>query len=1144
MMDVPQQPQSNNVKYVTTSAGSQVVYNVSKKLGEGGYNQAYLVLPLNGLGDPCVLKEYLSEKTSNKEVLILKKFNETHPDFPVVKILEPEIMIGEKHGHIESLAFGKQIQDQRPSGRQALQLALRVAEMLRECARMQIAYRDIKPVEHIFWVPGDNDDVAAMTVIDWNIAEFPAAPDALYFDLYTFCRRLPSFFTGKQPGLDQNFEYHPLTWHNFESFNGIFSPKIWLLLADLSMNFAVPVLPEIDQYLVIDHNYSGSQLSYAWDRVILRLKNTLSSFDSPNLIDADNFSGLKGYIDGLQNLFERPDEFEKKRKRFLDDLIFDWPGKSGLSSLDPMINDTILDRLRMARMINPGGFRESLLLSTYVAIYRTGIVRDILSKSVYKKILEGLVDQKPPESYFNADDFVRIIEAAGNKPVEQGLPEMATIHVKLWMNIKDEFLFWIKIGAIREDTPIDTKKTIMESLLSTHPVALLMKNRIKMQRKETEYEKGLVDALEVVPVPNFELAKLHLSYLENNNSSKLDDYHKLITACERVIKIDDDTKNNLEKLQNLADEFADVNFSPNIAKKFEDIKLHLESLKKVEALRKRIKIAELTDLPGLYQQISELMAHELKKEWRERLLIYKINSIQKAKATSFTQQIAVLTDTIVNYKNIANIASDVGELDVANQIGLDIEKIEFKVTELQNSLVKGQNTIRETYKKMVEQAGADPEQYIKIGQYLHDAKNNIQIADEKILDWIQEEQTKNGKFLNAATKLQGLERSILPVDFDQILAEITEYPGSEELVEGIKKIKSETVFRKKILAEIAEMKRALEISKNNSSVLTATMETIAGQFPKQVNPDEIVSQLKTIIDDAIQASKKDFEEIVSKQFEENINKKSVAVPVNNSSAGTIAQQHTNQAVVQKTDNQKKTSSGKNTALIYIGLTIVLASLIVTGLVVYSWYTSENPPQMVAAAVTPSITAILPPPGHTEVAPPPAITPATDSPTVAPVASDGQNSTPESISPEPITPEPTASPEVSINFAPNAYFYSDTLGSETSKDWFNVSSAPYEIKATLLETGTYGEYVKVVFHLQVSVNGIKEGAVSKSEALYLPGDIDANGTPVKASRGKVFAPTMKVQVTDQIIGKFQEVIYTGWIKSDYVLTPTPTAMPTK
>ena len=77
-----------------------------------------------------------------------------------------------------------------------LEIALDFAKILRTCARNRIAYVDVKPLEHLFWIT--EGEKTRITLIDWGIARQNASSFLLLDDLRKFSIYLPELIYGKK----------------------------------------------------------------------------------------------------------------------------------------------------------------------------------------------------------------------------------------------------------------------------------------------------------------------------------------------------------------------------------------------------------------------------------------------------------------------------------------------------------------------------------------------------------------------------------------------------------------------------------------------------------------------------------------------------------------------------------------------------------------------------------------------------------------------------------------------------------------------------------------------------------------------------------------------------------------------------------
>lgn len=75
-----------------------------------------------------------------------------------------------------------------------LRILLSLAKLLRTCARNRIAYVDVKPLEHLFWVKKEGR--IQITLIDWGISRAAADAALLEEDLRKYCRAIPEIVYG------------------------------------------------------------------------------------------------------------------------------------------------------------------------------------------------------------------------------------------------------------------------------------------------------------------------------------------------------------------------------------------------------------------------------------------------------------------------------------------------------------------------------------------------------------------------------------------------------------------------------------------------------------------------------------------------------------------------------------------------------------------------------------------------------------------------------------------------------------------------------------------------------------------------------------------------------------------------------------
>lgn len=98
---------------------------------------------------------------------------------------------------LQTSALGEHAERELPeSVTDRLSILLGFAKLLRTCAKNKIAYVDIKPLEHLFWVKQGGQ--VRITLIDWGIARANAEPALLADDIRKFCQTIPEVIYGKK----------------------------------------------------------------------------------------------------------------------------------------------------------------------------------------------------------------------------------------------------------------------------------------------------------------------------------------------------------------------------------------------------------------------------------------------------------------------------------------------------------------------------------------------------------------------------------------------------------------------------------------------------------------------------------------------------------------------------------------------------------------------------------------------------------------------------------------------------------------------------------------------------------------------------------------------------------------------------------
>lgn len=104
---------------------------------------------------------------------------------------------GRYHIQIQTSGEGDHCETKLPDQLQGrIAIALQFAKLLRTCAKNKIAYVDVKPLEHLFWIEKENR--VQITLIDWGISRANASVFLLSEDLRKFCLYLPEIIYGRK----------------------------------------------------------------------------------------------------------------------------------------------------------------------------------------------------------------------------------------------------------------------------------------------------------------------------------------------------------------------------------------------------------------------------------------------------------------------------------------------------------------------------------------------------------------------------------------------------------------------------------------------------------------------------------------------------------------------------------------------------------------------------------------------------------------------------------------------------------------------------------------------------------------------------------------------------------------------------------
>ena len=171
-----------------------------------------------------------------------------------------------------------------------LSILLPFAKLLRTCAKNKIAYVDIKPLEHLFWIKQAGQ--IRITLIDWGIARANAEPALLADDIRKFCLMIPEIIYGKKMA---DLQYRgKLTYPIQTEDRTALTP----LLSTFTFNSELPPL-STEYAALISDLLTGSlnelrvqnRCVSIWDAIINALDQARLSTQNPN--PQENTSALK-----------------------------------------------------------------------------------------------------------------------------------------------------------------------------------------------------------------------------------------------------------------------------------------------------------------------------------------------------------------------------------------------------------------------------------------------------------------------------------------------------------------------------------------------------------------------------------------------------------------------------------------------------------------------------------------------------------------------------------------------------------------------------------------------------------------------------------------------------------------------------------
>lgn len=801
---------------VNTSTGLKT-FIITSELGTGAYNNAYLAYDKARPEDQFVLKTYISGKESNnREAQILALMRSHSVDVPIVRLLEPSISIGDSKGHVEALAKGTKIHNQLPSTRQALELAIRFAQLLKLCAESGVAYRDIKPSDHVFW-ESDNklDAVKSMTVIDWNIAQYQAPFDALYFDLTKFCRCLPEFFMGKPPQAGEY--YHPLEWHFSDEMQARISPKLWLILANLSMNFVVPVIPDGEALLAIT-SISKQSIIDAWSGIIKQLSVALECLDTTEIPDL----GVKGLDKEIRaylvEWFKAPDIVTTS---LAHELIYAWTGVNGILNPLRVVKQTDSDelaRLRISRLLNPGGFRETVLFSIFVAIYRTGLIKDDIALKILRRILQGLLDQKPPDLIYRQDDFETLSSLARGKAHTFKYTDIEKIHGEIWDSLAKEFQIWISCTKFEKESDAQIKHRFAEEMDRSHPVCSFLLREWNNHNRVRNLKNDIDNALEG---SNFELATILAKSLSNTNPQAEAEYLSTINICRELKKIRGEENTSVTEIEQLLQKIGNKPLPASYLVQANTLKQYLSmlsiasslvegsednvGLESLQMISRWIKEVNSTDssMDVVIEKLKNNCRDKLRKH-KERVVIRESSGLEMLTGVPRVEKLRLLSSLLGQMQDIWR---EWGEKDLEQECKKQKQEYDFEIGDFERQARKDLDTYKEDHYKSLRSAGESVDELRVILNRLQYARKEF--PDDDFKNWLSTEVENVQALIGAAELLSTLQdNQKRELELDITINRLSSYPEAQALENKLLKFRDENVYRHQVLKSIDELSQA------------------------------------------------------------------------------------------------------------------------------------------------------------------------------------------------------------------------------------------------------------------------------------------------------------------------------------------------
>lgn len=833
---------------VTTPSGSKT-YVLEGLLGEGAYNTAYLAYEKRSPQKKFVYKRYkVGQEKNNHEVTILSTINSRDITAPTVKIIDRDVVDSDgKRGHTEGLAQGQKISQQKPSSSQALILAIHFARLLKTCAEADISYRDVKPFDHVFWEMDESDGVKSITVIDWNIARLPASIGDIYFDFVKFCQCLPEFFMGKRPSKREH--YHPLSWRYDEEVQKTVSPVLWLMLSSISLNFSCPSIPDGEKLLEIG-NLNKETIVRAWDRIIYVLSSTLKMFENKEIssLHVEDFPEEFRLI--LIQWLHEPTSAQLQG--WLNEHLYNWLGKFDIESPTRLLideKDRVLGRLRVAHIVSGGSFRETILFSLFLAIYRTGLFKDGSAPKLYEKIIKDLLNGQPASSIYNEKSFDTLASLARQQASSDD-HDLRTLSGQIWEDIGKEFKAWIICDAYDSAKTLEEKEQLLGDLDTQHPRYEKYKKNLKLQLGQ-KYQ--LSDLYQNIEKGNFTYAEeLSGSFFDSAEVKKID-IEELISFCKHLNAIigKDGVEINISEAEGLVRKMPVLELPASYQTQLENLKGKLPELRKIDSLHGELEgVSEVIEFERLYgmieSQFSGQTAADAKTMWNENFEKYareKIEYFKVVQAANRVEDLSKLEFIKPELEQLLRLSRESGLQALENILSTSLNDVQATIVELEEKKRELASSFAENYKLLLLDAGNRPGKFQEIIEMLS-APENISSLDK---DWLNAEKEKVAVLYTAAEILRdvrGIEKKEWQIadtvsKLPGVLSRLSDYSEGKSLSEQLSAFQGEFDVRQKTLNMIEQVRQLQDSSfseiKNEISERDKNIEEKYLRLEKKMN---------------------------------------------------------------------------------------------------------------------------------------------------------------------------------------------------------------------------------------------------------------------------------------------------------------------